>query len=549
MIRGKQGRRKAEVARVRSQEAKLRARLAQEKAAAEEQRSQRVRRRWKAAFYTLLARKVFLDRFNRIHNAHVMAADAKRKEQEAAAALAEQEARRKAEEAKMLADREAAAAVRIQSSYRGFTGRQAAKRQAAIVTASAAAAAAALAAEEANAAATAATAAQEAEAAALWSVEPSSFENGAMGQAAALGSASAALSMGSAAVPGELIERQESLEEADLSWMTNDGKVEGEGVAGAEEKVDELAQAGRDLFGEGGEQPMGPLMEAEEENMINPVARIQEFPIGPPIPYKGGIFTCTMLGHRKQQDENWGDEYTEYVMRCTWGREILEQSKTAWLVGGRYNDFNALHQELKAAASGKRGKRAPWFPRFPKRRPFASMIGKNQEEKFIQKREKELNRYMTQVLTQMPDALTNIHMDRFMNLTLRTQDICEREAYAEARKRWEDEEREAMANAADAQPLSDDELHEVEQLVQQLLEKIIYAQGDVRHDTQLQEMIHAVKVLQPRVGASAQIGAGVDMELVPLAMQLQDDIQDAFNQYNDTLLALRLGSELNTTGS
>lgn len=526
--------------RTREREAALRLRLTQERAAAEAERSQKIRRKWRAAFLTLTAQNIFVDRYRRIHNAHVMATDAKKK--------AEDEARVQAEaEAAQHAARQAAAAVRIQSTFRGFTGRQDAKRQAAIVTAAAAAAAAALAAEEAVAAAEAASVAQEAETAALHSVEASHMQNGMMGEAGVLGAG--AIAMGSTAVAGALVERQESLEEADLSWMANNGKVEGEGVAGAEDKADELAQAGRDLFGEGGELPIGPLMEAEEENMLNPVARIQDFATGPPIPYKGGIFTCTMLGHRKQQDENWGDEYTEYVLRCTWGREILDQSKTAWLVGGRYNDFNALHQELKVAASGKKGKRAPWFPRFPKRHPFSSMIGKNQEEKFIQKREKELNRYMAQVLTQMPDALANIHMDRFMNLTLRTQDICEREAYAEARKRWEDEEREALANAADAEPLSDTELHEVEQLVQQLLEKVIYAQGDVRHDTQLQEMIHAVKVLQPRVGASAQIGAGVDMELVPLAMQLQDDIQDAFNQYNDTLLALRLGQELSSGSS
>ena len=132
------------------------------------------------------------------------------------------------------------------------------------------------------------------------------------------------------------------------------------------------------------------------------------------------------------------------------------------------------------------------------------------------------------------------YVDRFLNLSLRTQDIGEREAYAEAQLRWQEEEREALANAAEAQPLLNTELAEVEQLVTSLMEKIIYASGDVRQDTQLQEMIHAVKVLQPRVRASAQIGAGVDMELVPLAMQLQDDIHDAFSQYHDTLLALRL---------
>lgn len=348
---------------------------------------------------------------------------------------------------------------------------------------------------------------------------------------------------GSNGVPG-FMKKQDTLKNADLSWVADEGLIEeGQDVAG-NGCGEEMTETKCDLDGGGEKTLYRPLMAAEDE-ALNPIECSQDFPIGPPVPYKGGIFTCTLIGHRKQLDQDWGDEYFEYVLRCTWGRDILEQSKTAWLVGGRYNDFNVLHQELKAAASGHRRKRAPWFPRFPKRHPFSTMVGKNQREQFIIKREKELNRYMTQVLTQMPDALLNVHLDRFLNLTLRTQDIGEREAFAEARKRWEDEERQALVTAAHAEPLKDSELHEVEQLVHQLLQKIMHGTGDLRQATDLQEMIHAVKVLQPRVAASAQIGAGVDMELVPLAMQLQDDIQDAYNQYNDALLAVRLGHDLN----
>ncbi|GLE06358.1 hypothetical protein PINS_up015605 [Pythium insidiosum] len=477
------------------------------------------------------------------------------------------------ERQRLLAAKRNAAAIVIQRAVRRSLARQEARRQLTLARAQQASLAAAMAAQEAAQAAEMASLAHQQEAEALRrlnELEARQKANmgtlGAVGAVGAVGAAGLAHgatlgsvepmpavagqagelgAVGSLGVPGALV-GQETLQNADLSWVAQENvKVEGQAVAGDAFSQEQLAEAGRDLFGEGNEMPQGPLLSAEDDNLQNPVRQIQEFPTGPPIPYKGGILTCTMLGHRKLQDENWGDEYTEYVVRVTWGRDILEQSKTSWLVGGRYNDFNALHQELKAAASGRRGKRAPWFPRFPKRHPFSSMIGKNQEEKFIIKREKELNRYMTQVLTQMPDALLNVHMDRFLNLTMRTQDISEREAYAEARKRWEEEEREALANAADAQPLNDAELHEVEQLVHQLLQKVIYSAGDIRQDTELQEMIHAVKVLAPRVAASAQIGGNVNMELVPLAMQLQDDIQDAFNQYHDTLLAIRLGRDIN----
>ena len=141
MIRGKQGRNKAEILRIRAEEAALRRRLAQEKAAAEAERSQRIKRKWKAAFHTLRAQNIFLDRYRRIHNSHVMAAEAKRK--------AEEDALRREEEAAALkAKREAAAAIRIQASYRGLIGRQTAKQRAAIVTADAAAKAAAIAAQE-----------------------------------------------------------------------------------------------------------------------------------------------------------------------------------------------------------------------------------------------------------------------------------------------------------------------------------------------------------------------------------------------------------------
>lgn len=586
IVRGKLGRKKADKRRQQIQEAILRKRLQEEAAAAELARKKTAAKRWKSAYFALAAQRHFVKRLHHIRKTRAAVEEAKRRAEEQRQLLLQMEeeervrllqAQKEEEERqRALAAKRIAAAVVIQRAFRRSVDREEAKRQAVLNRAQAASLAAALAAEEAARAAEAASFAHQAEADAFRRLnaleepkKPAAYGTlgtaGALGAAGAVGAYSATQgtlgsvqptpavsgqageigAVGSVGVAGALV-GQESLQNADLSWMAHENvKIEGEAVAGAALREEQLAQAGRDLFGEGGEVPQGPLMSADDDNLVNPVEKIQEFPTGPPIPYKGGILTCTMLGHRKQQDENWGDEYTEYVLRITWGRDILEQSKTAWLVGGRYNDFNALHQELKAAASGRRGKRAPWFPRFPKRHPFSSMIGKNKEEKFLIKREKEMNRYMTQVLTQMPDALLNVHMDRFLNLTLRTRDISEREAYAEARRRWEEEEREALANAAEAEPLNDADLQEVEQLVHQLLQKIIYAAGDVRQDTELQEMIHAVKVLAPRVAASAQIGGNVNVELIPLAMQLQDDIQDAFNQYHDTLLALRLGQDLN----
>ncbi|OQR94895.1 myosin-like protein [Achlya hypogyna] len=557
IARMKIARREADRLRRAAQDAALRARLAQEAQARAEAIKKTAKKRWHMAVYAVLAQRHFAQRLTKIRNARLAAEKAQQRQREEMEALRQREA---AEHARMLY-LQSQSALKIQAAYRGKVGRDEARRVAAVVYAQRAAAAAVLAAEEAARAAEVASEAHAAEAAALRKLDSLDATRnatlgavggvavgGVMGTAGVAGVAGEATAMGALGqqgVAGAALGHQESLHEPDLSWMPQDAPVVADATLGDPMRAEQLAQAGRDLFGEEGAEVVGPLVSAEDDNLRNPVERIQEFPTGPPIPYKGGIFTCTLLGHRKLQDENWGDEYTEYVLRVTWGRDILEQSKTAWLVGGRYNDFNALHQELKAAASGKRGKRAPWFPRFPKRHPFSSLIGKNQEEKFIIKREKELNRYMTQVLTQMPDALLNVHMDRFLQLTLRTSDICEREAFAEARKAWEEEERQAIANAADAEPLNDAELHEVEQLVHELLEKIMYSQGDIRNDNGLQEMIHAVKVLQPRVTASAQIGAGVNMELVPLAMQLQDDIQDAFSQYNDTLLALRLDQDFN----
>ncbi|TYZ65478.1 hypothetical protein PybrP1_010324 [[Pythium] brassicae (nom. inval.)] len=586
LVRGMLGRKKADKRRQQLAEGVLRKRLQEEAAAAELARKKTAAKRWKSAYFALAAQRHFVTRLHHIRKARAAVEDAKRRAEEQRQLLLQmadeererllQSQRDEEERQRARAAKRIAAAIAIQRAFRRSVAREEAKRLAVLNRAQAASLAAAVAAEEAARAAEAASFAHQAEADAFRrlnaldeSKKPAAYGTlgtaGALGAAGAVGSYSATQgtlgsvqpmpavsgqageigAVGSLGVPGALM-GHESLQNADLSWAAHENvKLEGEAVAGVALSEEQLAQAGRDLFGEGGEVPQGPLMSADDDNLVNPVQKIQEFPTGPPIPYKGGILTCTMLGHRKQQDENWGDEYTEYVLRITWGRDILEQSKTAWLVGGRYNDFNALHQELKAAASGRRGKRAPWFPRFPKRHPFSSMIGKNKQEKFLIKREKEMNRYMTQVLTQMPDALLNVHMDRFLNLTLRTRDISEREAYAEARRRWEEEEREALANAAEAEPLNDADLQEVEQLVHQLLQKIIYAAGDVRQDTELQEMIHAVKVLAPRVAASAQIGGNVNVELIPLAMQLQDDIQDAFNQYHDTLLALRLGQDLN----
>lgn len=580
IVRGRLGRKDASKRRQQLQEAVLRQWLQQQAEAAALEKKQTAKKRWHAALYAVAAQRHFVQRLHQIRKRRAAVEDARRRAEEQQRLLVQQqeeerlrqlEAQREAEERqRLLAIKGDAAARTIQAAVRRAALREEARRQLALARAQQASLAAALAAQDAATLADAVSQAHEAEADALRRLNELEANQkarmgtlgavGAVGSAGVLGGATLGSvqpmpavagqagelgAVGSLGVSGALV-GQETLQNADLSWMAQENvKIEGQAVAGETFNQEQLAQAGRDLFGEGYEAPQGPLLSADDDNLVNPVRRIQEFATGPPIPYKGGILTCTLLGHRKQQDENWGDEYTEYVLRVTWGRDILEQSRTSWLVGGRYNDFNALHQELKTAASGRRGKRAPWFPRFPKRHPFSSMIGKNQEEKFIIKREKELNRYVTQVLTQMPDALLNIHMDRFLNLTTRTTDISEREAFAEARKRWEDEEREALATAAEAEPLNDAELHEVEQLVHQLLQKVIYSAGDIRQDTELQEMLHAVKVLAPRVAASTQIGSKVNMELVPLAMQLQDDIQDAFNQYHDTLLAIRLGQDTN----
>lgn len=520
-------------------------------------RSRNYRRKWKGIRHALTAQRIFSDRLCRIRTCNAIAIYAR--EAELAAQQAAQDIElvkqqtRDAELAIQMqqedSDCQIAAALRIQAAFRGYSGRHDALRRAALVAALQAEKAALDAARD-------AALANEAAAA-----EHLSSKNSAAVMAALMAPSEqpqltlphTQSSRGSLlfdpissvnpvgyGVVSELDQGILDTQQADVSWMANEVKVEGRAGMSDIDKSDELAQAGRDLFGEGGEITSGPLMEAADEHLVNPVEMIQNFTTGPPIPYRGGIFTCTMMGHRKQQDANWGDEYTDYVLRCTWGRNVLEQSKTAWLVGGRYNDFNALHQELKRAVSST-GKRPGWFPRFPKRHIFGSIFGKNQEERFITKREKELNRYLGQILTQMPDALSNVHMDRFMNLSLRTRDIGEREAYLDAAKRWEEQERDALACAADALPLSHAELKEVETLVGNLLEKIIYATGDVRSDTQLQEMVHALRVLQPRVSVSAQIGARVEMEFVPLAMDLSDSITNAFNQYNDTLLAIRLG--------
>ena len=114
-----------------------------------------------------------------------------------------------------------------------------------------------------------------------------------------------------------------------------------------------------------------------------------------------------MQGRRRQQDQHWGDEYTEYVLRCTRGSSVMDQSKTTWLVGGRYNDFSPLHHEQ--------------------------------------------------------------------------------------------------------------ELKKVETELHALIEKL--KEDEIKSDL-LQEMIQAVQIVQPRVAAFLQIGARVDMELVPRAMQL-----------------------------
>jgi hypothetical protein len=124
-----------------------------------------------------------------------------------------------------------------------------------------------------------------------------------------------------------------------------------------------------------------------------------------------GVFSWQMYGSAEALDE-YGNTYTEYLMRCQWGTHF--DNLQPWIVAHRFREFDLLDQMFK--------KQFPHMdrnmPRLPKKEIFRSM-----DNNVVAKRRADLEEYMSKIVESMPTLLRSDAMNNFLRIRERISAI------------------------------------------------------------------------------------------------------------------------------
>ncbi|DAZ98635.1 TPA: hypothetical protein N0F65_000830 [Lagenidium giganteum] len=269
-----------------------------------------------------------------------------------------------------------------------------------------------------------------------------------------------------------------------------------------------------------------------------------------------GYFQCQMHNTQVLQDDSYA-EYTVYVLRCQWQpKEASEPS--VWLVSHRFSVFERLHKDLKH----KIPPTVATLPQFPRKHRlggvFAGKTGNSSE--VVQERKTGLENYLAQVLdicARLPDTLNVPELDRFLNLSRQVEHYRRQLASATTggNAAGPAPNNALNINAGGAEglaareqarlptelptPFDEEELTQTEQAVAMLNSAIRNAHGDLRRDPAVQHHLKVCVQLLPRLQISANLdNPFANMDLIPRAMQCQEDLEMTTGLYNDSLLAM-----------
>ena len=116
-----------------------------------------------------------------------------------------------------------------------------------------------------------------------------------------------------------------------------------------------------------------------------------------------------MYGSSEQRDQH--DElYTEYVLRCRWGRTV--DATVPWLVGRRFSEFAALDASLRGAYPSLT------FPALP-----SSYVLFPLDPAVVEEREAGLGAYLGALLRDLPELLKTRHVDEFLQVSARIREV------------------------------------------------------------------------------------------------------------------------------
>ncbi|CEG42851.1 myosin-like protein [Plasmopara halstedii] len=266
-----------------------------------------------------------------------------------------------------------------------------------------------------------------------------------------------------------------------------------------------------------------------------------------------GYFDAQMHRTQTLQDDNY-TEYTVYVLRCNWQPKDSNES-TTWLVSHRFSVFEKLHKDLKRKIPAA----VATIPFFPRKHVLGGVFkGKSgNSSAIVEERKRGLERYVAQVLdlcARLPENLNVPELDRFLNVSRQVEQY-RRQLSSGGADESNAVNRALNVNAGGAEgmaareqarlptelptPLDEEELCHTEQAVALLNASIRSARGDLRRDPQVQHHLKVCVQLLPRLQISANLdNPFANVDLIPRAMQCQEDLETTMGLYNDSLLAV-----------
>uniref|UniRef100_A0AAV1TN53 PX domain-containing protein n=1 Tax=Peronospora matthiolae TaxID=2874970 RepID=A0AAV1TN53_9STRA len=250
-----------------------------------------------------------------------------------------------------------------------------------------------------------------------------------------------------------------------------------------------------------------------------------------------GYFSCVILDTEVVATAQ-GGTCQVFVMCCTWQPRELDVSRgyptrASWYVSQRFSHFEKLHKVLKRRFARLTTASMPPFP--------AKYHLMDRREK----RKQGLAIYMPRLLEMcagLPTAPRMPELDEFLDIARQVQffrsqrpHIASRAASAPVREA--DSIR--LPLQSPAPPMDEVELAQAEGAVRLLAEAVRNAQGDVRGDRTVQHHLDVCIRLAPSLQRSAKVdNPFTSADLIPRAMQCQEDLQQAVAMYNDALLAV-----------
>jgi hypothetical protein len=241
------------------------------------------------------------------------------------------------------------------------------------------------------------------------------------------------------------------------------------------------------------------------------------------------------------------------VLLCQWTPRSPGGSAdeaATWFVSQRFSSFEVLDDKLRrrlrhghgrrrSSSSGRHSGAEPEIPAFPAKYHWSDQL---------QKRRRALGTYLKQLLRfcaahATRDGTLAPELDQFLTVSRQVEQFRRRALPPSVAS--------ALGGAAPVTPgfqpppqqqqqptpMDSQELVQAESAVQ-LLQATLEAGSDLRRDQHVQQHLAQCLALLPALRATADVDSPfVDVDLVPRALQCQEDLERAVATYNDSLLA------------